>query len=227
LIALVGLTATAIATAPAQGVAQSQIEAGQAAIEQQAPKPTATSAPTPPPLPGGDQILAIGDSVMLAAAPTLQETFPGIQIDAVVSRGMSDAPAIVQAYVDSNAIRPILIVGLGTNRAIDEQTLEDITALVGPHVQIVLVNAQAPRGWIPGVNDIIAGFAQAERNVELANWHDAIQPRLDVLSRDQIHPGGPIGGQIYAGSITDALQRLAELPPLLNSNDYGLSPRPA
>ena len=36
-----------------------------------------------PPQPvGGDQITAIGDSVMLAAAPTLYEKFPGIYVDA-------------------------------------------------------------------------------------------------------------------------------------------------
>jgi len=98
--------------------------------------------------------------------------------------------------------------------------------MVGPGTELVLVNAQAPRGWIPGVNALLADYAQRYRNVELANWYDAIQPRLDVLSRDQIHAGGPIGGNIYAGAVKDAIQRLAELPPLLGSNDYGLSPRP-
>jgi len=139
---------------------------------------------------------------------------------------MSSAPEMIRALQASGQMRPILLLGLGTNGPVSEETLQEISELVGPSTSIVLVNAQAPRGWIPGVNDELASFAQRYRNVELANWYDAIQPRLDVLATDQIHAGGPIGGGIYAGAIRDAMQRLAELPPLLNSNDYGLTARP-
>ena len=228
ILALVGGSVTAIVTAPAAGIAQERIEAGQEAIERE-PRATSdtTTAGAPAALPGGDQIYAIGDSVMLAAADEVLATFPGIVIDASVSRRMSDAPALIQALIDADAVRPILILGLGTNGPVDEATLQQISAMVPASTEIVLVNAQAPRSWIPGVNDLLAGYAQRYRNVELANWYDAIQPRLDVLSRDQIHAGGPIGGNIYAGAVRDAIQRLAELPPLLGTNDYGLSPRPA
>ncbi len=227
ILALLACSVTAIVTAPAAGVAQERIEAGADAIER-APRPTTdTAAGEPAPLPGGDQIYAIGDSVMLAAADEVLATFPGIVIDASVSRRMSDAPALIQALIDADALRPILLLGLGTNGPVDEVTLDEISNLLPAGTELVLVNAQAPRGWIPGVNALLASYAQQYRNVELANWFDAIQPRLDVLSRDKIHAGGPIGGNIYAGAIKDAIQRLAELPPLLNSNDYGLSPRPA
>ncbi len=228
ILALLGGSVTAIVTAPAAGIAQERIEAGQDAIDR-TPRPTSnsTAAGEPAPLPGGDQIYAIGDSVMLAAADEVLATFPGILIDASVSRRMSDAPVLIQALIDADALRPILLLGLGTNGPVDEATLDTITDMLPAGTELVLVNAQAPRGWIPGVNALLASYAQQYRNVELANWYDAIQPRLDVLSRDKIHAGGPIGGNIYAGAIKDAIQRLAELPPLLNSNDYGLSPRPA
>jgi hypothetical protein len=230
LIALIGLIAGssyAIVTAPAVGVAQDRVEAGQAAIEREAKPDIAQPAPgEPAPLPGGDQIYAIGDSVMLAAADEVLTTFPGIAIDASVSRRMRDAPAIVQSLVDAGTLRPILLLGLGTNGPVDQESIDQVVEIAGPGTEIVLVNAQAPRVWIPGVNALFASYAQSHRNVELANWFEAIQPRLDVLSRDKIHAGGPIGGQIYADAVRDAIQRLAELPPLLNSNDYGLSPRP-
>ena len=226
ILALVGGAVTAVVVAPSAGIAQERIEAGQAAIDRTPRAMTDAATGEPAPLPGGDQIYAIGDSVMLAAADEVLATFPGILVDAAVSRRMSDAPALIQALIDSNTMRPILLLGLGTNGPVDEATLQQISAMVPAGTEIVLVNAQAPRGWIPGVNALLASYAQKYRNVELANWYDAIQPRLDVLSRDKIHAGGPIGGNIYAGAIKDAIQRLAELPPLLNSNDYGLSPRP-
>ena len=227
-LALVAGSSLAIVTAPAAGIAQEAVEAGQAAIDRE-PRPQADQrAPgEPAPLPGGDQIYAIGDSVMLAAADEVLTTFPGIVIDASVSRRMSDAPAIVQTLVDAGSLRPILILGLGTNGPVDQSSIDQVVAIAGAGTEVVLVNAQAPRGWIPGVNALLASYAQSHRNVELANWYEAIQPRLDVLSRDKIHAGGPIGGQIYADAVRDAIQRLAELPPLLNPNDYGLSPRPA
>jgi peptidoglycan/LPS O-acetylase OafA/YrhL len=227
ILALLGGTVTAVVTAPAAGAAQESIEAGQAAIQRQ-PRPTPTTEDdAPAPLPGGDQIYAIGDSVMLAAAGSMLEAFPGIEIDAAVSRRMYHAPAIIQSLIDADALRPILLLGLGTNGPVDEATLDEILAMVPPGTEVVLVNAQAPRSWIPGVNEVLANYAQRYRSVELANWYDAIQPRLDVLARDKIHAGGPTGGNIYATAVKDAIQRLAELPPLLGSNDYGLSPRPA
>lgn len=229
-LAVVGLlaaTVMAIATAPSAGLAQERIEAGHAAIEQQPLLLVPEADAEPIALPGGDQIYAIGDSVMLAAADEVLVAFPGIAIDAAVSRGMGDAPAIVQGLIDAGQLRPILLLGLGTNGPVDEQSLDAVEALVGARTEIVLINAQAPRGWIPGVNELLARYAQEHRNVELANWYAAIQPRLDVLARDKIHAGGPIGGNIYADAIRNAIQRLAELPPLLSNNDYGLTPRPA
>lgn len=171
--------------------------------------------------------MAIGDSVMLAAAPQLQEAFPGIRIDAVVSRQMRQAPSIVRALASQDKLRPILIIGLGTNGPIASDTIDSVMKIVDPDTLVVLVNVQAPRGWTPGVNDILSSYAQRERNVELANWQSAIKPKIALLAPDQIHPGGQTTGTIYAGAIRDAMQRLASLPPLLNPNDYGLSPRPA
>ena len=226
-VGLIAATSVAIVTAPSAGIAQERIEAGQAAIEQQQQLVAPHVSDEPAALPGGDQIYAIGDSVMLAAADEVLAAFPGIAIDAAVSRGMGDAPALVQALIDSGQLRPILLLGLGTNGPVDEQSLDAVEALVGARTEIVLINAQAPRGWIPAVNELLARYAQEHRNVELANWYAAIQPRLDVLARDKVHAGGPIGGTIYAEAIRSAIQRLAELPPLLSNNDYGLTPRPA
>ncbi|MHB1172291.1 MAG: acyltransferase family protein [Lacisediminihabitans sp.] len=216
----------ALTSDPVRSDAETQIERGQAAIAHQhsepAPEPSVTATA---PLPGGDQITAIGDSVMLASAPELQTAFPGIQIDAVVSRQMVQLPGIIQDMLARGTLRPTIVIGLGTNGPINRASLEQVRQLVGPRSQIVLVNVQAPRGWTDGVDSTLALFAQQYRDVELANWRDAIAGQLNLLARDQIHPG-PRGGLIYAGVINDALQRLAELPPLLEPNDYGLAPRP-
>ncbi|MDF1478392.1 acyltransferase family protein [Leifsonia sp. H3M29-4] len=222
LLAGVGLTGAAIALDPGTGEAQSEIDEGAARLA----LPGYAVAPRrPQPLPTGDQIYALGDSVMLSAVPELQEAFPGIAIDASVSRQLSDAEPLVAALAASGALRPILVIGLGTNGWIDAAALPRILELVGRDTQLIVVNVQAPRDWTPEVNAILAEFARSKRDVELSNWHDAIQPHLDVLAYDDIHMG-PAGARIYTAALADALQRLAELPPLVHDNERGDAARP-
>ncbi len=232
----------AIASDPGQGETEALVAAGQQAIveanaaaEDAAAAAAAADSATPASDPGdatpaaqvagGDQIVAIGDSVMLAAAPTLQQDFPGIQIDAVVSRQLLSAPALVQALADSGQLRSVLVLALGTNGPIDRDTLEKVRAILGPDRQLVVVNVQAPRAWTDGVNTTLSGFAVYYRDVELANWHDAIQPSLGVLAGDRIHFGSA-GAVIFSASIRDALQRLAELPPVRDERADESLPRP-
>lgn len=220
-------TVAALAASPERSAAQTEIEEGLVAIADSVRSAPAEGAPEPSdaPVPGGDQITAIGDSVMLASAPELQAAFPGIQIDAVVSRQLAEAPGIVTDLLNQGALRPIVLIGLGTNGPVDRATLDELRRLTGAAHQIVVVNVQAPRGWTEGVNAELTNFARQHRDVELANWRDAIATQLSLLSRDQIHPGSR-GGRVYAAVVRDALQRLAEVPPLLRPNDYGLAPRP-
>lgn len=234
-LTLIATTITGIASEPEHSELQAQIKAGEEAIAQNQMPPEAPDTaeegstaeePAPAPLPGGDQISAIGDSVMLASAHELQSAFPGIQIDATVSRQLSAAPQIVAGMLNAGTLRPTVLIGLGTNGPIDTAILIQLRDMAGPDHQIVLVNVYAPRGWTDGVNTNLSAFAQQYRDVELANWRDSISGQERFLARDRIHPGNS-GGRIYAGAVRDALQRLSELPPLLSARDYGLAPTPS
>ncbi len=247
-IAAGAATVTAVTIDP-RSSAQASIELGQAAIGagpsspqdpaagssaaasgdgvSAGPAAPPVPAPSPPPsLPAGEGITAIGDSVMLAVTPSLQQAFPGISVDAVVSRQLRAAPELLQAQADAGLLRDTVVVALGTNGAIAPDTLERVHTIVGPQRRLVLVNVQAPRIWTEGVNATLDAFAQQHRNVELANWRDAIAPRLGLLAGDQIHAGGPDAGAVYVAALTGALQRLAQLPPVLDRHDYGLADLP-
>ncbi len=220
-------TALAIVRAPAQSEAAAFIAAGQAALDAAATQPlriplserspAEESAPT---LPTGDQIVAIGDSVMLAAAPQLQARWPGIAIDAVVSRQMRQAPEILRSLAERDKLRPIVIVHLGTNGSIDPSTLKELRSIIGSERQLVLVSAQAPRDWITGVNRHLFAFAADHREVVVADWRRAITPKLNLLARDQVHPGSA-GGRVYADAVETALLYLASLPEQV---DYDENP---
>ncbi|MGW9271188.1 acyltransferase family protein [Microbacterium sp. NPDC055599] len=166
------------------------------------PSPTSTAA-TPPPILGTD-ITAVGDSVMLAAAPELQNALPGIAIDAQVSRSMWPATGILSSLANDGALRPTVVVGLATNGGVDPDLLADILGIVGPDRTLVFVNAHAQRSWIPGGNATLADFAAAYPNVTVADWDGAITPYPDDLAGDGIHPQ-PAGGDIYAAVVTGAI----------------------
>ncbi|HEV7740972.1 MAG TPA: acyltransferase family protein [Pseudolysinimonas sp.] len=232
-------TVGAVAADPGRGETELLVAAGQQALDEAAaheatatPDPTDTPGADPapdadaPPKPvGGDQITAIGDSVMLAAAPTLYAKFPGIYVDAQVSRSIYVAPDIIQRLIDTGQLRQVLVVALGTNGPIDRGVLDRIREMAGPDRLLVVVNVQAPRTWSAGVNSTLSAFALDYRNVELANWHDTIQPSLSVLAGDQIH-FGEAGATIFSKTISDALQRLAELPPLRDDRANQSLPQP-
>ncbi|HWM33666.1 MAG TPA: acyltransferase family protein [Pseudolysinimonas sp.] len=232
-------TVAAIASDPGRGETELLVAAGQQAIEEAqaqesaSPQPTGTPGPETDPLEdegppkpvGGNEISAIGDSVMLAAAPTLQEKFPGIQIDAQVSRSIYVAPEMIRALIRKDKLRKVLVLALGTNGPIDRKVLDEIRELIGPERLMVVVNVQAPRYWTAGVNKDLSAFALYYRDVELANWHDAIQGKLNLLAGDQIHFGSA-GAEVWAATLRDALQRLAELPPLRDDRANQSLPQP-
>jgi hypothetical protein len=162
---------------------------------------------------------------MLAAAPTLYQKFPGIYVDAQVSRSIYVAPGIISSLMKKNKLRQVLVLALGTNGPIDRKVLDQIRELIGPERLMVVVNVQAPRYWTSGVNTTLSAFALSYRDVELANWHDAIQPSLNLLAGDQIH-FGEAGATVFSATIRDALQRLAELPPLRDDRADQSLPQP-
>jgi len=213
-----GGTVAALVSDPGVGETQLAVEAGQQAIRDadasrgsEAPTPSPSASPTAPA--GGPEISAIGDSVMLAAAPELEARLPGISIDAAVSRRLPAALGVVEADLAAGTLRRLVVVGLATNGPIERSTLEQLRGEIGLDRQLIVVNVQAPRGWTSPNNRMLADFAASYRNVELANWHDAAQAVLPDLNRDQVH-FGPTGARVYTDSLQAALERLATLPPL-------------
>jgi peptidoglycan/LPS O-acetylase OafA/YrhL len=215
-IGIAAFTSVTVAQAPQLGAAEAAIEAGQASVDGQnsaAPAPANAPSRIPGSIATGPEITAIGDSVLLASAPELQKAFPGIYINAKVSRQMMALPSLVKRLKDAGKLRSTVVIALGTNGGITRDFLDHARDIIGQNRDIVVVNVQAPRYWTNSVNSILSTFASDYRNVELSNWHAAIAPKIWVLAPDQIHPGGA-GGRIYVKALTSALERLAHLPPM-------------
>lgn len=156
-------------------------------------------------MPDGQQMVAFGDSVMLASSKGLQSVFPGITVDAETSRSMTKALGLIdQAKSQPEGLRQWVLVGLATNSAVTDGQLNDILNDIGPDHVLVLINAHAPVSWVPGTNDALSNFAAAHSdNVVLVDWDATISAYPDELAGDGIHPG--MSNTLYAQAVKDAI----------------------
>jgi hypothetical protein len=168
----------------------------------------------------GRQVTAIGDSVMAAGAMALAAVLPGSYIDAKPDRQMPAGLDIVRNLADTGRLRPIVVLGLGTNYIITTAQLNQLMQLLGPQRKLVLINTYVPDSWSKQVNATIAAYLRVHPNIVLADWFDTIRNRMYLLWPDQIHPELP-GTYVYARMVYRAVQAtrnvtspsLASAPP--------------
>jgi peptidoglycan/LPS O-acetylase OafA/YrhL len=166
-------------------------------------KKTAVSCPLPQV--SGDQVTAVGDSVMVASATALEAAMPGSYINAQVGRQMQAGLAIVRSLAARGHLRHIVVVGLGTNGAITASQIRELRKLAGPDRELILVNTYGPQSWEHQVNAVLAAGSRNAARVELANWNQAIAAHIGLLWPDGIHPQ-PAGARLYAHVVLIAIQ---------------------
>jgi len=161
----------------------------------------------------GSKVIAIGDSVLLAAAPELARAIPGIYINAKVSRQMYTGLDMVRRLAAARRLRPVVILALGTNGTVTLRQINQVRTAIGNSRWLVLVNTFVPRSWERGDN---AAMAAASRypNVLLVNWHNTIEHHTNLLWSDGIHPQ-PVGGTLYARVVRLVVLLALRHPPRL------------
>lgn len=168
----------------------------------------ASVVPVAPAVATGDQVTAIGDSVMLGSAPQLLNRLPGVDIDAVVSRQIWDLGTVLQQRQDAATLRPYLVIGLGTNGASSVADILAALAPAGPDRVIVLVNTFEDRDWQDVVNGNLAAAAAARPHTCVVDWHSEIAANQGLLGPDGVHPR-PDGAVLYSdlvGRVLEACQ---------------------
>jgi peptidoglycan/LPS O-acetylase OafA/YrhL len=202
--------AAAAATAPAAAAGQATATPAPGSSAPGTPAPrtpapgTSAAALASARVPGG-QVTAIGDSVMLASAPELQNALRGISIDAQVDRQVSAGLGLVQQLARTGRLRHVLVFALGTNGSFTAAQLHQLLAIIGPSRELVLVNTYEARSWEAADNRLIGTAANRYPNVFLANWFATIEHRTSLLWPDQVHPQ-PSGARLYAHTVAAAVR---------------------
>nr|WP_240393845.1 acyltransferase family protein [Corynebacterium lactis] len=209
-VSLVALVAFAMATGPTMTRLEEQLAL---AVQQREAAHKAEAAELAKRfMPRGDQVSAIGDSVMLASAEALEAELPGIYIDAAVSRGYPAAPAIIEQMEAAGTLDPFVVLGLGINQsaaATGEKLLDEILDSLGKDRVIVLINPYGDRSWMPQSEKEVLEAAKKRDNVYVADWCHGVRDDVSLLRGDLIHPT-PQGAQVYAAAVKEALRQYAE-----------------
>ena len=147
---------------------------------------TSTSTTTTEP-PGPPPPLAFGDSVMLGAADELAEE--GFTVSAEVSRQMKSMIPVVEQLRDDERLGDTVVVHLGTNGDISDETAEQFFGALSGVSQVLVLTVLAPgKGWIAPNNAKLVALPAQFPNVKVLYWDGlAAQCPGDCFYRDGIH----------------------------------------
>ena len=154
-----------------------------------------------PPIP----VIAIGDSVMLGAAPRLLDALGSdVFVDAAVSRQYKEATAIVQQLADQGRLDRGVVLHLGNNGPMSAETFRSVMDLLVDVPRVVVVNVRVTKPWEPAVNQVLAEQVPSYPNARLLDWWGESAMHGDWFYEDKTHLN-PAGASAYAMLVTAAL----------------------
>ncbi|MDB5793376.1 MAG: hypothetical protein JWQ80_3400 [Massilia sp.] len=182
-------------TLPDRGALAPTVASAPAAAEKAAaPVQVAVRAPAPdePPDPdemiaGGEDIFAIGDSVLLGARGHLSKTIPGIRVDADVGRQASQGLKVVKLWRSKSGKASTILLHLGTNGYINEAQFRELLGELADRKSVIVINVRANRRWTAPNNGMIARLAPQFPNVRVIDWHGLASSRPEYFVKDGIH----------------------------------------
>ena len=166
------------------------------------------------------ELFCLGDSVMLSAYTNIQDIYPDATIDAAVSRQIYHALDILSWYQSQGNIHNTVVISLGTNGVLDENTVEQLLEMIGKDKSIFWVNVYAPGvEWEASNNKYLNELAKKHSNVTIIDWNSYISKHTDLLEADGIHPieeGADAYAHLIQEKINEVMQKQKEIEKKAN-----------
>ena len=154
-----------------------------------------------PPLdPNVPSRVAVGDSVMLGTVAELGQVFPGILVNAAVSRQSSTLSDIVEQIHATGAGRDLTIIHTGTNGDMNPTRFGQMLKSLENVRCVVVLNLKVPRRWEASNNAIIAEVTPRFPNTTLIDWNGTGNAHGEWFYNDGFHLRPP-GRAAYAALI--------------------------
>lgn len=141
------------------------------------------------------KVTALGDSVLADGAPDLQEVLPNAYVNAQVGRQGYQAPGVLDSLAKQGHLNEIVIINLGTNGALSDDTINQILDKVGNR-QVYWITAHIPtKNWQNAVNKSIRQTAKQHQNVHVIDWNKYSDGHTSWFASDGVHPSDK--GNVY------------------------------
>ena len=151
-------------------------------------------------------VLAIGDSIMVAASENLAGLVDGVVIDAEVGRPFGDGIAAFERQLTQGATPDILVVALGTNAGTSTGQIDELMELTDGIDEVIFVNVRVPRDWESATNGVFVDAAGRYDNVRIVDWHGASSDADHLFRSDGYHPNAT-GSELWTNLIVIEIKR--------------------
>jgi len=165
------------------------------------PPPTAAATAAPPPA-SNVGVLAIGDSVMLGAAPYMGVA-GAVEVDAAVNRQSGAVLAIIRERAAAGTLPPVVVVHTGNNGPLTVSMADQIVEAAGG-ATVVFVTVRIDRSWESTTNNTVYAMPGRFGNARIADWREASGGHDEYFAADGIHLTRA-GGEAYAATVAWAV----------------------
>lgn len=151
-----------------------------------------------------ETIWLTGDSVILGIRTALSEIRPLLVVNARVGRA---APELLQEMTRDleKAAGSIVVMDLGNNDLLTEETVRAIFELVKESSKVVVINTAVPRPYRDANNELVAELAAQYPNVRVVDWNSISDGHPEYFAPDGVHLV-PTGVSAYVMAINEALK---------------------
>ena len=146
--------------------------------------------------------LALGDSVMLGAAPQLSDL--GFTVDAQESRAFVNGLDTILQLNEQGRLGDVVVVHLGTNGPIDSDDMTRMMEALAGVPQVLLLTVDVPRDYTAANNALIYDTVNTYPNVALLDWAGL----SDACPGDCFYDDGyhlRPDGQVYYATLIDSI----------------------
>jgi peptidoglycan/LPS O-acetylase OafA/YrhL len=200
LLIATSIAIAAIATSGASWAALYRVDHG---VNLEHPKIT-TEIPTPVAVEAGVPGLWVtGDSVILGIHEKLASHYPIALINARVGRQIDELISVIKED-QSQVPHSIVILDIGNNNHLTEESVRTLLDLLVSQPQIILINTAVPRPWAPDNDAIINRVIADYPKVSLVDWSKISQGHPEFFAPDGVHLVDP-GSSAYVSAIMDHL----------------------
>lgn len=151
-----------------------------------------------------ETIWLTGDSVILGIRTALSDIRPLLVVNARVGRA---APELLQEMTRDleKAAGSTIVMDLGNNDLLTENTVRAIFDLAKESPKIVVVNTAVPRPYRDANNKLVAQLAAQYSNVKVIDWNSISDGHPEYFAPDGVHLV-PTGVSAYVMAIDEALK---------------------